>query len=74
MSVPYHSSPCESMTKTYGIFWIGHGIEGTQCHGEFVDDVIIRVILRLNQPSKPFLVLCAENNYDKLADNRKGQR
>jgi hypothetical protein len=63
------------MTKTYGIFWIRHGIEWTQCHGEFVDDIIIRVMLRFDQPSKPLLVLRAEKkNYDNLTDGCKDHR
>lgn len=48
---------------TNRVFGIRHSVEGTQCHREFVDDIVVDVVLGLNNPSKAFLVLGALQSY-----------
>jgi hypothetical protein len=45
--------------STYRILGVGHCVEGTEGHGELVDDEIIGVVLSLNDPAEALLVLGA---------------
>lgn len=42
---------------SYRVFWVGHGVKGTEFHRELVDDEIISVIFRFDEASKSLLVL-----------------
>ena len=53
-------------TKTYRILGIRHGIEWAERHWEFIDDVVVGVVLRADDPSQALLNLVLES-VDMLA-------
>ena len=42
---------------TYRVVRVGHGIEWSERHGEFVDDEVVSIVLRLDEHAQTLLVL-----------------